>query len=138
MSRLSLRLLDNWASVAVLVLLLFLPVYGQVMAYAEGTVFPVTSKIELLDVVPVEGGTNLRFRYAKLRPCELVGTSWSINDSIVDFHAVGGPAGTRSPGYQTSRLWFVDATDLTDLTGSQVTFWHRCSLLWLTATKVYP
>lgn len=67
MSRLSLKLLDNWASVAVLVLLLFLPVYGQVMTYAEGAVFPVTSKIELLDVSPSEGGTQLRFRYAKLQ-----------------------------------------------------------------------
>lgn len=135
MSRLSLKLLDNWASVAVLVLLLFLPVYGQVMTYAEGTVFPVTSKIELLDVSPSEGGTQLRFRYAKLRPCELVGTSWAINGDLVDFHVVGGAAATRSPGYQTSRIWYVDAPDIT---GSEVTFFHRCNALWLTATKVYP
>lgn len=75
MSRLSLKLLDNWAAVTLLLLLLFLPVYGQLMVYAEGAMFPVTSKIELLDVVPAEGGTNLRFRYTKLRPCKLIKTS---------------------------------------------------------------
>ncbi len=135
MYRLSLKLLDNWASVTILVLLLLLPVYGQLMVYAEGQAFPVTSKIELLDVSPVEGGTQLRFRYEKQRPCELVGTSWSVNGSLVDFYSVGGSPGTRSPGKQTSRVWYVGATDLA---GSEVYFWHRCSPLWLVATKVYP
>ena len=134
MFRLSLRILVNWASVTILVLLLFLPVYGPFMVYAEGSAFPVTSKIELLDVVPVEGGTSLRFRYTKLRPCEFVGTARTINGSLVDFYSTGGSPNTRSPGRQTSRTWFLASSDLT---GSEVYFWHRCSPMWLTATKVY-
>ena len=48
MSRLSLKLLDNWASVAVLVLLLFLPVYGQVM----------TSRLSMIPSCPAASTKN--------------------------------------------------------------------------------
>lgn len=135
LSRLSLSFIGNWAGILLLLLVVFLPVYGPVMAYVEGYVLPVTSPVRIVNVTPDASGTTLTFRfgYIKYRACEYLGTSWRINGMPVDAHPVLPGNTTRSPGAQISSLWTVEAPTLE---GSEVWFWHRCGFAWMTATKV--
>lgn len=136
MARLPFRLLNNWASVVVLVLLLGLPIYGPFMVYAEGDTFPVTSNIVLTDIESADGGLSLRFTYEKYRECELVGTAWLVGKTEVEFHPISGIVTTRIVGQQQSRKWFLGAST-GDFPKSTAWFLHRCHPFWITATKVF-
>lgn len=138
LARFSMRLVNNWASLLMLFLLVFLPVYGPFMTTFEGQVWPVTSKIRIVEQhVDTDGGLIVRFAYTKYRFCELVGTTMTIGNQEIGFAPVAGSGAptTRSPGLQVSRLWKVDSPTLD---GVSLWFISRCHPFWLTLTQVMP
>lgn len=132
------KVIDNYAALLLLLLLVFLPVYGPYMVKIEGGIFPVTSKVTIVEQHPVDGGLDIRFVYSKIRTCELVGTSLQIGGQEIGFdpvlNGISSPP-TRLPGQQVSRLWHVATPTLK---GAEMWFVHRCHFLWLTATQVLP
>ena len=132
------RIVDNYLALILLVLLMFLPVYGPLMTQLEGQLLPVTSKVTIIaDEAAPGGGRNIRFSYVKHRACEIVGTSLRIGEQEVGFEPAvnDNMPRTRLPGQQVSRLWHVSADDLT---GVELWFTHRCHIFWLTSTQVFP
>lgn len=138
MSRLSDRLFGNWASLTILLAMLFLPVYGPIMSYVEGDWWPVTSKVEFIDTKAVDEGTITRFSYVKNRTCELAGVVMKRGGMEVEFSPVfksSQVAQTRLPGKNVSRLWLAAVPNFD---GVELTFLHRCHPFWITVTRVYP
>lgn len=139
LAKFSMRLVNNWASLLTLLLLVFLPVYGPFMTTIEGQLWPVTSKVDIIEERSADDGTGMlvRFAYTKYRACELIGTTMTIGTQEIGFAPVAGsnPPVTRSPGRQISRLWHADTPTLEDVS---LWFLHRCHIFWYTVTQVMP
>lgn len=138
-SRLSLNVIGSLSGTILLVLALFLPIYGPPMGYVEGTLLPVVSPITITEQVPTDDGLGLliRFTYTKYRACAS-GSSpvLHIGANEVDFHLVLPNADplVRLPGKQRSSQWYVGSPTLE---GAEIWFVHKCGPFWLTITKVY-
>jgi len=130
------KLLQNWAVLIALGVIALLPVYGSFMPYVEGSIWPVTSRITVISVVPNGTGVDITYTYTKYRLCELVGYSAKvagIDTLLVPIgEAVG--LGTRGLGPEAPRQWRLVAPSLAN---TEIWVIHRCSPLWLTATKIY-
>lgn len=138
-SRLSLSFIGSWAGILLLILAVFLPVYGPPMGYVEGYLLPVVSPIKIIEQMPTEDGmgTLIRFTYTKLRVCPSGGPPvLHIGGNEIDFHlVVPNPTDVvRLPGKQTSSQWFVGSPTLV---GADIWFIHRCGPFWVTITHVY-
>lgn len=131
------RLFSPGWTFALLLLLVTLPVYGPFVGPFDGTIFPVTSKVEIVDLTATpDGKVQFRFSYKKLRFCELAGVRLDIDGKTVDFAPLGSsPSYTRPTGNQVSRIWEADTPTLAD---AEMWFFHRCNPAWLTVTKVVP
>lgn len=138
-SRFALNVTWTWPVMLVLLFIAMLPLYGPMMPDIEGSILPVTSKIEFLSPVVVDGGLAAPMRYTKFRNCEYLGVSADdvMSGEPVDFHPFVGPPplGTWATGPHISRAWFIGAPTLA---GLRIRFIHRCSPLWLTVTQAFP
>ena len=126
----------TWPGATIVLMLLMLPIYGPMIPVVEGGLFPVTGKVEFIEVHPVEGGVSVRMKYTKLRDCEFIGVALDDNGFPVTFDPVAGGAPLTLPtGDRLSRPWLVGA-DTVD--GLRLRWVHRCNPFWTTITVGYP
>ena len=136
MSRLSLKLLDNRMAVAVLIVLLVLPIVWPLLPVLDGTLFPVTTKVQFIDVRPVDGGMSVRMQFVKKRDCQLIGQGVDREGIPIQFEPISGEEPITLPsGLRVSRPWFI-GTDSLD--GVRLIWVHRCSAWFTTITIGYP
>lgn len=138
-SRFALNVTWTWPVMIALLMLALLPIYGPLMPGIEGRFLPVTTKIEFLNMTPVQGGIAAQMKYVKTRECEYLGTTADniMSGEPIDFYPYLGaqPVGTWATGQHISRPWFIGAPSLD---GVRIRWLHRCSPLWLTVTQAFP
>jgi hypothetical protein len=132
----AMRITWSWPGTIVLFVILTVVMLTPVMPTADGMFFPVTSKVEFLDIKPVEGGLSVRMKFNKLRDCEFLGVTIDREGVGIDFEPlIGGEPMTLPTGQRISRPWFIGTTNID---GIRLRWVHRCVIWWNTVTQGYP
>lgn len=119
-----------------LFLLLLLPGFSSVIPTLEGSLFPVTSKVEFVQITPVDGGLTARMKFTKYRDCEFLGVAADRDGISVSFEPVAGELPLTLPtGERLSRPWALGSPDFK---GIRLRWVHRCNPYWTTVTVGYP
>jgi hypothetical protein len=135
-------LVASWSipSIAIILTVGAIALFGPWLGQVEGIVAPVTGKVRILN--PQEdgaGNTQFRMQFEKLRSCELIGVTVRRRGVAVPAGPVANQpasAGTLTVGPRASQLWLVPGSmPLDDLS---ISWAHRCSVFWVTITDVYP
>jgi hypothetical protein len=127
-----------WSPLGLVIILLvgMIPVYWPLLPVLSGTLFPVTSKVEFVDVHEVDGGLSVRLKFEKRLDCAYVGAVVDENGLPIDFYPMSGGTPISLPtGERVSRPWFVGATDLKDI---RLRWVHSCNPFFQTVTVGYP
>lgn len=116
-----------WSPLGIAITLLILgsPSWVPALPSIVGWVFPVTSKVDFLDIQKVEGGLTVRMSFTKLNEaCELRGQALDIGGVPITFERVDGGTPIQLPsGKRVSGPWFVGADDVK---GVRLRFVHTC------------
>lgn len=132
----AMRVTWSWPVTIILLVMGMLPLYGPLMPTIDGSLLPVTSKVQFVDVHPVEGGLSVRLQFKKLRDCEFLGVTADRDGVSVPFDPVaGGLPITLPTGDRVSRPWLLGTTDLD---GIRIRWVHRCNVYYTTVTVGYP
>ena len=135
-------LVASWSipSIAVILTVGAIALFGPWLGQVEGVIAPVTGKVKILD--PQEdgaGNVTFRMQFEKLRSCELIGVTVRRRGVAVPAGPVANqpaPSGTLTVGPRASALWSVPGSmPLDDLS---ISWAHRCSVFWVTVTVAYP
>ena len=129
----------TWPTMVLLLILGMTPLVAPMMPQIDGHLFPVTSKVQFVNVKEVEGGLTVQMQYEKLRDCEYLGTTLTSSDGLpIPFAPAAVNASqpdTKATGQQLSRRWLVGASSLE---GVRLRWVHRCQPFWITITDAYP
>jgi hypothetical protein len=126
----------SWPGTIGLFVILAVVMLMPIMPTADGLLFPVTSKVEFVDIRPVEGGMSVRMKFNKLRDCEYLGVTIDRDGVGIDFEPIsGGEPMTLPTGQRLSRPWFVGTGNLD---GIRLRWVHRCVIWFNTVTQGYP
>lgn len=131
----------SWPAVYTSLTILILAVFGPWIGTVDGALFPVTTKVELLNIEAGPDGTTLfRMSFEKTRPCTLIGVTMTRNRVSIPASAVAGgaPPGTLATGPRLSQQWQVfGPPPLEDNFG--IVWAHACPFApWTTYTVAYP
>lgn len=129
------KLLSNWSMVAIAIMLVFpmWPVFSNI----EGSLFPVTTKLQYVKETPTDTGTLVYVSFSKKRECEFIGLN-IYQDSVrlaLKFLDQDDSDSSRPVGDQIAGPWLIGTYDVKD---TVVTVRHKCHPLWTTRTIMYP
>jgi hypothetical protein len=126
--------------------LVLFPLVSQIGAAYEGRLWPVVTGFEIIEVTPgpTPLDSTIYVHFDKQRNCEYVGISWDWKSGgtyvrvPVILNPPVGSAATRPLGKADAGPWVVQIPPEKIRGSSRVTLNHRCSLLYITQTEVYP
>lgn len=112
----------------------------------EARFFPVYDKFEILKIKETDdGGTEVQFRYAKLRDCEPVGITWFVGDPGGAYRQIdlvsARPPLTRvnKPlGENVSPPYKVDVAPAVLINRGFANIYNNCHPFWRTQSAIYP
>lgn len=112
----------------------------------ESKFFPVYSKFQILKIEQTaDGGSNVVFRYTKLRECRPAGVRWFIGDPGGAYRQIellsSRPPGVRVNrplGENTSPPYYIDVSPEVLRTQGFADIYNNCHSLWVTQSSIYP
>lgn len=112
----------------------------------ETRLYPVYSKFQIFSIKETaDGGTEVIFRYEKLRSCPPAGVTWFIGDPggayrQVDFVSNRPPMErvNRSLGENTSVPYKIDVAPAVLINQGFATIYNNCHPFWVTRSVIYP
>jgi hypothetical protein len=139
-----LKLID-WVLTCIMLLLGFFAVV-TIGPKIETHFFPVYSQFQILKIKETEdGGTEVVFRYTKLRSCKPAGIMWFIGEPggayrQIDLVSNRPPLTTvnRPLGENTSVPYKVDVAPAVLINRGFANIYSNCHPFWVTQSSIYP
>lgn len=112
----------------------------------ESRFFPVYTQFEILKIEETaSGGTQVVFRYEKLRNCKPAGVNWFIGEPggayrQVEMLSQRPPlaAVNRPLGENTTVPYTIDVAPAVLINRGFATIYNNCHPFWLTQSSIYP